>query len=41
MSGTIICLNDFIPIPKKSTDDFVCVKPQTAEKLMERGWAIS
>ncbi len=38
---TIICLNDFIPIQKKSTDDFVCVKPQTAEKLMERGWAIS
>jgi len=40
MSDTIICLNDLIPIQKKSTEDFVCVKPATAETLIERGWTL-
>ncbi|MGY5149513.1 MAG: hypothetical protein ACW9W3_05570 [Candidatus Nitrosopumilus sp. bin_68KS] len=41
MSNTILCLDDLVPIQKKSNDSFACVKPQTAEKLIERGWARS
>ncbi len=32
------CKSNFVPILKPSNDKTVCVKPATAEKLIQRGW---
>ena len=36
----VICYNDLILIMKPSNDSPACVKPTTAQKLVERGWKI-
>jgi len=36
----IMCRQGFEKIMKESTGDTVCVKPETARNLIERGWAI-
>ncbi len=34
----IVCFNNMILVKKLSTNSPACVKPQTAQKLVERGW---
>lgn len=41
ISDNKTCKEDFVPIFKTSNGTPACVKPDTAEKLMARGWAIS
>lgn len=38
MSNTILCLDDLVPVQKKSNNSFACVKPSNIQKLVERGW---
>ena len=35
----IICSEDMVKIVKSSSGEAACVKPSTAEKLSENGWA--
>ena len=39
-NNEIICENGFILIIKKSENFPACVKPDTAQKLVERGWGV-
>jgi len=36
----VVCSNDFVVLLKWSGNSSACVKPQSVEKLIERGWGI-
>ena len=38
LSHDVICKDGFVLIKKLSTNSLACVKPQTAQKLVKRGW---
>ena len=40
LSHNAICKAEFVLIKKLSTNSVACVKPQTAQKLVTRGWGI-
>src|SRR5437899_167073 len=37
----VICKQGFVLVIKKSDNSPACVKPDTAQKLVERGWGLS
>lgn len=37
--GEVQCKNDLVVVIKSIDDSYVCVKPETKQKLIQRGWA--